>query len=635
MTDLFVADDDLEGLLEFVKRSRGFDFTGYKRTTLQRRIAKRMLEVGCESYADFTDYLEVHPDEFTEFFNTLLINVTSFFRDAPAWEFLSDEVIPRILSGKERGAPIRVWSAGCATGEEAYSLAIALAEVLGIEQFRDRVKIYGTDVDEEALTLARQAMYTVKDCESVPANLLETYFEAVNGGGLTFRKDLRRSVIFGRHDLVQDAPISRLDLLACRNTLMYFNTETQAMVLQRFHFALGEGGFLFLGKAETLLTQSALFRPVEARLRIFERLDGEGRVRPLVPSARLEAYAAAEEGHATRGTLRDAAFDEVPLPILVVDVNGTLAMVNELGRALFGITARELGAPVQDLEISYRPLELRTVIEEAYAQRSEARRSLVRWPSSHEGDRFFDVRVTPLMDRSGNAVGAVIVYEDVTQHQQLRNDLEYSNRELETAYEELQSTNEELETTNEELQSSVEELETTNEELQSTNEELETMNEELQSTNDELQFVNDELQRRGEQLTQLNSFFQGVMASLDSAVVVLDRQLTVQVWNSRSEDLWGLRSHEVVGESFLGLDIGLPVDQLWGPIRACLEGGSNEAALEIPARNRRGREVLCRVRCRPFWLGESAPDGVVVAMDEAPLDGEHPAGAEQPETGNA
>jgi two-component system CheB/CheR fusion protein len=620
MTDTAAAGGELEDLLEFVKQSRQFDFTGYKRPTLERRIARRMQEVGCRSYADYTDYFEVHPDEFVEFFDTLLINVTSFFRDPQAWEFLSDEVVPQVLSGKERGAPIRVWSAGCASGEEAYTLAIMLSEVLGTEQFRDRVKIYGTDVDEDALSHARQATYDSKALESVPADLVERYFESASGGAYTFRKDLRRSVIFGRHDLVQDAPISHLDLLTCRNTLMYLNAETQASVLQRFHFALGDGGFLFLGKAETLLSQSTFFRPLDLRLRVFEKIDGEGRHRIAAAPARFEG-GDADEGQLGRATLRDAALDEVPVPLFVVDVNGTLAALNGRGRALFGITARDLGSPVQDLEISYRPIELRAIIEEAYADRREVQRRAVPW-TTPLGERVFDVNVTPLFDRVGAIVGAAVSFTDVTHFQQLRNDLEYSNRELATAYEELQSTNEELETTNEELQSSIEELETTNEELQSSNEELETMNEELQSTNDELQFVNDEMQRRGDELTRVNSFFRAIMATFEPAVVVLDRQLTIQVWNTRCEDLWGLRADEVIGESLLGLDIGLSVDQLWGPIRACLEGGRNEASLAMPARSRRGRDFLCRVRCRPFWVDESAPDGVVVMMDEQPADGD-------------
>ena len=213
------GDDELGGLLEFVKRSRRFDFSGYKRATLQRRIAKRLQETGCDDYAAYQDYLEVHPDEFIQFFDTLLINVTSFFRDSSAWQFVAEEIVPRIISGKAPGAPIRVWSAGCATGEEAYTIAMVLADALGGEQFRERVKIYGTDVDEAALTRARMAMYSPRDLESTSTRLVREYFEPIDGS-YTFRKDLRRSVIFGRHDLVQDAPISRLDLLACRNTLM-------------------------------------------------------------------------------------------------------------------------------------------------------------------------------------------------------------------------------------------------------------------------------------------------------------------------------------------------------------------------------------------------------------------------------
>jgi two-component system CheB/CheR fusion protein len=619
MTDTSVNGDDLEKLLEFVKRSRRFDFTGYKRMTLQRRIAKRMQEVGCASYADYQDFLEVYPNEYTEFFNTLLINVTSFFRDGTAWEFLSDEVVPRMLSGKERGAPIRVWSAGCATGEEAYTLAMVLAEALGVEQFRDRVKIYGTDVDDDALARARQAAYTARDLESLSPRLIETYFEPTTGS-YTFRKDLRRSVIFGRHDLVQDAPISRLDLLVCRNTLMYFNAETQATVLQRFHFALGKGGFLFLGKAEALQTQSALFRPTELRLRIFHKADGDARHRLPSPSIRSDGETVVEP-QSIRTTLRDVALDEVPVPLLVVDVNGTVGMVNEPGRALFGITGRDVGSPLQDLEASYRPIELRAIIEEAYAARQAAHRRLVPW-NTPEGERVYDVSATPLLDSSGTALGAAVTFTDVTQHQELQSQLEHSNRELETAYEELQSTNEELETTNEELQSTVEELETTNEELQSTNEELETTNEELQSTNDELQYVNDEAQRRGDELTQLNSSFRAIMGSLEQAVVVLDQQLVVQVWNGRSEDFWGLRSDEVVGKSFLGLDIGLDIDQLWAPVRGCLDGVSDEVAVALPARNRRGRAFMCRVRCLPFRLDGASPEGVVVVMDEQPGDGE-------------
>src|SRR3954447_18866656 len=209
-------DPEFEGLLQFLKDSRGFDFTGYKRSSLMRRVDRRMQQVDMTSYADYLDYLQLHQDEFTALFNTILINVTGFFRDADAWMHLRDEALPGMLSERKPSEPIRVWSAGCASGEEAYSAAIALAELLGPEEFRDRVKIYATDVDEDALAQARQASYPESAIKSVPAELRDNYFEQ-QGQRYVFRTDLRRSVIFGRNDLVQDAPISRVDFLLCRN----------------------------------------------------------------------------------------------------------------------------------------------------------------------------------------------------------------------------------------------------------------------------------------------------------------------------------------------------------------------------------------------------------------------------------
>jgi two-component system CheB/CheR fusion protein len=262
---------EFEALLDYIKYTRGFDFTGYKRPSLMRRICKRMQMVGVEGFSAYQDYLEVHPEEFAPLFNTILINVTGFFRDPAAWDYLAARIVPHILEEKKSDGPIRVWSAGCASGEEAYSLAMQFAEALGVEVFIERVKIYATDVDEESLVQARQATYPERALEGVPEELRRKYFEPV-ANGFMFRASLRRAIIFGRHDLVQDAPISRLDLLVSRNTLMYFNAETQAQILARFHFALNPTGVLFLGKAEMLLTHANLFVPVELKCRIFTKV---------------------------------------------------------------------------------------------------------------------------------------------------------------------------------------------------------------------------------------------------------------------------------------------------------------------------------------------------------------------------
>ena len=205
-------DPAFEALLEFLKRSRGLDFTGYKRASLMRRFHRRMEAVGCESYGDYLDYLEVTPAEFEQLFEMLLINVTEFFRDRPVWDHLRDEILPPLLAAKGPEDPIRVWSAGCATGEEAYTVGIVLAELLGIDAYRERVKIYATDIDEDALAQARSGVYSAKALESVPPELRDRYFERADQR-FAFRKTLRRTIIFGHNKLVLDAPISRVDLL--------------------------------------------------------------------------------------------------------------------------------------------------------------------------------------------------------------------------------------------------------------------------------------------------------------------------------------------------------------------------------------------------------------------------------------
>jgi len=239
-------DPHLEALLAYLREERGFDFTGYKRASLARRVSRRIGQVGVDGYAEYLDHLQVHPDEFTALFNTVLINVTGFFRDPAAWERLRTDVLPGLLADRNPAGPVRAWCAGCASGEEAYTLAMVLAEVLGVDRFRDHVKIYATDVDEEELAQARSGSYTVRQVAGVPPELLERYFEP-DSDRYVFRRDLRRCLIFGRNDLVQDAPISRLDVLVCRNVLMYFTAETQQRILGRFHFALTERGVLFLG----------------------------------------------------------------------------------------------------------------------------------------------------------------------------------------------------------------------------------------------------------------------------------------------------------------------------------------------------------------------------------------------------
>jgi two-component system CheB/CheR fusion protein len=608
---------ELAVLLDHLHRTRGLDLSGYKRVGLLRRLTKRMRIVGVDGFGDYVRYLESHPTELTGLLDTLLINVTAFFRDELPWEFLRTEIIPQILAQKGPTEAIRVWCAGCASGEEAYTLAMVLAEAVGIEAFQERVKLYGTDLDNDALAKARMGAYAERDLADVPPPLVEKYFDR-RDNLFAFRKDLRRCVIFGRNDLMQDAPISRVDLLACRNTLMYFDGPTQAKILARFHFALNEGGFLFLGRAETMLTHGSMFTPVDLKRRIFTKvrhLAGER----LAPAARMPSTRAVGSTETSEMSLRLRSFDSGIMPQFVVDDIGRLSLVNARARALFRLAGADIGRPLQDLEVSYRPYELRSVIEQAYMERQAVMREGIPWRSAEGEPRWFDIVVAPLLDANGAPAGASVSFAEVTRVRQLQQQLDDSQVELETAYQELQSTNEELETTNEELHSTVEELETTNEELQSTNEELETMNEELQSTNEELQTINDELRVRSESLNEVNAFLESMFTSLGSGVVVLDRELRVLVWNRQAEDLWGVRAEEAERASFLDLDIGLPLATLAGPLRACLGGTIESHELLLPALNRRGRAIMCKTTLYPLiGRGSDLPRGVIVMMDEQP-----------------
>ncbi len=600
----------LDVLLDYLKRTRGFDFTGYKRSSLERRIEKRMHEVGMASYPEYLDYLEVQSDEFAFLFNTILINVTGFFRDAAAWDYLATDIVPRLLETASADRPLRFWCAGCSSGEETYTMAMVVAEALGEQQYLERVKIYATDVDEEALTEARHATYTAKAVEAVPPPLLEHYFERVEQR-YAFRKELRRTVIFGRNDLVQDAPISRIDLLTCRNTLMYFNAETQASILGRFHFSLNNGGYLYLGKSEMLLTHSDLFKPVDLKRRVFAKV-----ARPTLRD-RLLFTAHPDQVDRVDGAgsgLRESALDAVPVAQLAVDADGMVVLVNELARTTFGLSNADVGRHLKDLEVSYQPVDLRSSIEAAHAERRSFVVSNVSMTISSGEVREFEVQLTPLY-AGDRMLGTTVTFTDVTVQHRVQTELEDSKRELESAYEELQSTVEELETTNEELQSTNEELETTNEELQSTNEELETTNEELQSTNEELETINDELGQRTLELNEVNAFLETILTSMGVGVVVVDRSLAVQVWNAHSSELWGLRSDEAEGESLLGLDLGLPVEKLSAALRAVLNGESR-VELRVEATNRRGRAIDCRIVALPLSADGPGVSGTILLMEE-------------------
>ena len=278
---------DMNALLQKTFEERGYDFRDYKKASIARRISKRLYENHLETYEQYMEYLDKHPEEYAKLFDTLLINVTEFFRDPEAWEVLKNDVLPKMIARKNKGEQIRIWSAGCASGEEAYSIAMLLSDQLGDALGEYDVRIYGTDIDEAALNEARKGTYPSARLKNVSPEQLEKYFQREDDT-YKVKRNVRQLIAFGRQDLILDAPISHLDLIICRNVLIYFNLELQSRIVIKFHYALNRNGYVFFGKSESLLTGSKLFFPVNKKWRVFEK--AAGAIPSMAPAERRTTF---------------------------------------------------------------------------------------------------------------------------------------------------------------------------------------------------------------------------------------------------------------------------------------------------------------------------------------------------------
>ena len=589
MTDGAELDDDVEladsereafrRLLDMLHTEHRFDFREYKTVSLLRRIRARMSQVRVNEFDAYIDHLRLHAPEGTALFNSILVNVTGFFRDSDAWETLRTDALPALINAAMAAGRLRVWSAGCSTGEETYSAAIMLADALGSRAADLDVKVYATDVDEEALVAARQAVFRADQLKDLPADMLERHF-APEGHVFRVRRELRRWCIFGRHNLTQDPPLPQIDLLLCRNLLIYFKSPLQERLLARFHYALREGGVLFLGRSESVMARSRGFVPISQKWRLFRRSsdlsltpDFATRRQETMPTADLRATpaAATEPPRITAGSIVRA----LPYPVMLIGLDDSVREWNEAASVLYEIPEKSaVGRQFRDLDISYRAEGLRARIEDVKRAVVSVRLENVMLERRSGEMVHVDFWVSRVFDERSRSAAIVVAALDNTAVARFRDEIVRLGEQHGTATEELQSTNEELETTNEELQSTNEELETTNEELQSTNEELVT-------TVDELQAANTELAARSAEVRRLLISHAAVLDGVTDAVVVLDSRFTVTIWNRAAERFFGVRSSAAIGREFFTVALGPHAEKVRAALMRLTEEGESVGSAEV------------------------------------------------------
>lgn len=517
-------------ILSTVERATGACFADYKQTTVRRRIQRRMLATRCESLYDYAAYLERNPDEAKLIFEDILISVTSFFRDRPAFKVLSQHVRER-LTGKVPGSVFRCWVVGCATGEEAYTVAIILNEALVKLKKNVDLQIFATDLDERALTLARKAIYSKASFGEIPKNLHEKYF-LNTGDYFQIKSIIRDAVVFARHNIGDDPPFLNIDLLSCRNVLIYFNPKLQERVFKVLHYALDKGGLLFLGKSEAAPTDC--FHLIDKQAKIYRRLDRKGEVpRPFSrfeANREFELISKEQVGNGGLETFRSLVASMMPDAVLIDDGFKIKHIFGDAGSYL-RFAAGEATQTVSKIVPHERGLELSALLHRAQktGRMTSGRRHEIKLGKER---RTIQQTVVPLM--SNGARQYLVGFQRLTvEGEKGRKSrtvkgasverIRKLEQELAGTRDHLQTVIEEQETSNEELQALNEELQSANEELQSSNEELETANEELQSANEELTTVNQELNVKTNELQLLNQRLHAIQAAIVYPLIIVDR----------------------------------------------------------------------------------------------------------------
>ena len=630
--------DAFDEILRKLREKSGIDFMLYRQTTIRRRIARRMMIHGLDTLEGYLGYLEAHPSQVHALYNDLLVNVTRFFRDPEAFRVLQRSVFPRILKQRPADAPIRVWAPGCSTGEEAYSLAIVLLESLGDADGIVPIQLFGSDVSETAVVKARAGIYPDNIELDVAGARLRRFFVKVDGQHQV-RKAVRELCVFSRHNLATDPPFSKMDLIVCRNVLIYLEPELQKRVLSIFHYALKDPGFLMLGVAETVGSMSDFFSLVDKKHRVYAKRPTSRRFDLGVTGfdQRLEkigigriARRAGEAGGGPSDLLQEVdrilLSRYVPAGVLINEASEILQFRGHTSPYLEPAPGQ---ASLNLLKMAREGLlmELRVAIDKARKQNAPVRREKVSikqdgaltqvtlevipvsGPARERNYLVLFERVLPPEEPrapGSTAPGATLRSRRTATERQTEN----LRRELTATKEFLQSIIQEREAANEELQAANEELQSSNEELQSTNEELETAKEELQSVNEELTTVNEELQHRNVEQSQLNNDLNNLFAGVNIPIIMLGSDGRIRRFTRMAGEVFSL----------IPADLGRPI----GDIRllpdladleqVCKHVVDTTTVAEREVRDRDGRWYSLQVR--PYTTADNQIDGTVITFDD-------------------
>ncbi len=637
------TEDALKKIFLLLRAQTGHDFSHYKQSTIARRVERRMAVHQIERLDEYVRYLQQAPADVEALFRDLLIGVTAFFRDPEAFGALQEQAIPRLFAGKPTGALIRVWVPGCSTGEEAYSLAILLQERMeGLKQ-NFKLQVFATDIDRRAIDCARTGIYPASIAGDIsPERLARFFSQEPDGSAYRIQKSIRDRVIFSEQDVIKDPPFSKLDLISCRNLLIYMGGGLQKKLFPLFHYALNPGGMLFLGTSETVGEFVDLFAALERKSKLYQRREevaGAHRgLLPLPPGdgpvARPSGKAPGESKVPVRELTERALLEQYAPPSAVVNERGDIFYLHGRTGKYLEPAPGEAGMNILKMAREGLRPDLATALHKAVALKAQVRHPGLRIKTN--GDfTIVDLRVQPVPTGPDSDVAAklfLVVFEDAPapgpQLSETAGVLDAGGepgentaavdarvatlkQELRAKEEYLQTTNEELATSNEELKSANEEMQSVNEELQSTNEELETSKEELQSVNEELGTVNTELQNKVADLSRSNNDMNNLLAGTGIGTIFVDHQLRIQRFTPTVTQVINL----------IRTDVGRPVshivsnlvgyDRLVADVREVLD---SLVPKEVEVQTQTGMWYLLRIR--PYRTLENVIEGAVITFTE-------------------